>query len=74
MEISREGFHWVIFYDFKSGLKQKQCIDRLKAAFGNEVPSEATIYNWYVEFKCGRHLVSDEPEVAVRDMLKQIVM
>lgn len=60
MEISREGFRWMIFYDIKCGLTQKQCIERLQLAFGNEAPANSTIYNWFAEFKRGRASVSDE--------------
>lgn len=60
MEISREGFRWMILYDFRFGLTQQECFEKLRATFGDEVPSKATIYNWYAEFKRGRSSVSDE--------------
>lgn len=52
--------HAIIFYDFKSGLNQQQCIDRLNSAFGNEAPSKTTVYDWFSEFNRGRNSLSDE--------------
>ncbi|KYN31795.1 Calcitonin-like peptide type 1 receptor [Trachymyrmex septentrionalis] len=50
MEISRENFRAMIFYDYKCNLTPKQCIDRLHLAFGDEAPSNRTVYNWFAEF------------------------
>lgn len=60
MEITREGFRWMIFYDFKKGLTPQQCVESLRSTFGNEAPSEKTVYNWFAEFRRGRTSVSDE--------------
>jgi len=60
MKITREHFRAMIFYDFKCGLNQKQCIDRLRSAFGNKTPSKTTVYDWFAEFKRGRESLSDE--------------
>ncbi|KAF8774482.1 hypothetical protein HNY73_017028 [Argiope bruennichi] len=32
----------------------------LRETFGNEAPTEKTIYNWFAEFRRGRASVSDE--------------
>lgn len=61
MELSRENFRAMIFYDFRVGLSQQQCIDRLKTAFGDEAPSKTRVYEWYKEFKHGRSSLKDEP-------------
>lgn len=61
MELSREHFRAMIFYDFRVGLTQQQCIDRLKSAFGDEAPSRSSVFSWYNEFKRGRHSLKDEP-------------
>lgn len=54
MELNREHFRTMIFYDFKSNLTPKQCRARLRIAFGDAAaPSNATIYNWFAEFKRG---------------------
>ncbi|KAG5347244.1 SETMR methyltransferase, partial [Acromyrmex charruanus] len=59
MEISRENFR-AIFYDYKCNLTPKQCIDRLHLAFGDEAPSNRTVYNWFAEFHRGRTFLCDE--------------
>ena len=58
MEILRENFRAMIFYDYN--LTRKQCIDRLHLAFGDEAPSNRTIYNWFAEFQRGCTFLSDE--------------
>lgn len=64
MELSKENFRALIFYDFKCGLNENQCMERLTLAFGDEKPSRATIYRWFAEFKRGRVTVTDEPREA----------
>lgn len=74
----------MIFYDFKSSLTPKQCIERLRSAFGDEAPSQTTVYRWHAEFNRSRTTLSDEPREgrpatavtpanidAVRELLKQ---
>lgn len=51
----------MIFYDFRAGLNQQECFNRIKGAFGDDAPSIRTIYSWFAEFKRGRARVSDEP-------------
>ena len=58
MEISRENFLSMIFY--KCNLTPKQCIDRLHLAFGDEAPSNRTVYNWFAELQRGRIFLNDE--------------
>ncbi|KAG5329014.1 SETMR methyltransferase, partial [Acromyrmex heyeri] len=58
MEISRENFRAMIFYDYKCNLTPKQCIDRLY--FGDEAPSNRTVYNWFAEFQCGHTFFCNE--------------
>jgi len=60
MEISRENFRTMIFYDYKCNLTPKQCIDRLHLAFGDEAPSNRTVYNWFAEFQRGCTFLSNE--------------
>lgn len=60
MDLNREHFRAMIFYDFRSNSTQQQCMERLVAAFGDEAPSKTTIYRWYKEFKSGRNSLSDE--------------
>ena len=61
MELQRTQWRAMIFYDFKSGLNQKQSLERLQAAFGNEAPSRTTVYNWFAEFRRGRNSLEDDP-------------
>ncbi|EGI62252.1 FLJ37770-like protein [Acromyrmex echinatior] len=60
MEILRENFRAMIFYNYKYNLTSKQCIDRLHLVFGNEVPSNRMVYNWFAEFQRGRTFLCDE--------------
>ena len=61
MELSRENFRAMIFYDFRVGLSQQECIDRLKKGFGDKAPSKTRVYEWYKVFKFGRTSLKDEP-------------
>ena len=60
MEISRENFQAMIFYDYKCNLTPKQCIGRLHLPFGDEAPFNRTVYNWFTEFQHGHTFLSDE--------------
>jgi histone-lysine N-methyltransferase SETMAR len=61
MELNRQHFRAFIYYDFKSGLSQQQCLERLQSAFPDSAPSRATILNWFSEFKRGRATLEDGP-------------
>lgn len=61
MDLSREHFRAMIFYDFKVGLSVKECLERLRSAFGDSSPSQSTVYEWYSEFRRGRKSLEDEP-------------
>ena len=60
MELNREHFRAIIFYNFRRGLTQQQCIDEVNLSFGDETPSRSSIYRWYGEFNRGRSLRQDE--------------
>ena len=60
MDLQREHFRAMIYYDFRSNLTQRQCMERLFAAFGDEAPTKTTIYRWFQEFKSGRSSLSDD--------------
>lgn len=60
MEISREQFRVIIYYDFKYGLNEDECLERLDQAFGSKHASRATVHRWYLEFKRGGTSVKDE--------------
>ena len=62
----------MIFYDFKSNLKEAQSLERLTQAFGDLAPSRATGFNWFVKFRRSRTSFEDEersgrPVVAVTE-------
>ena len=47
MELNREHFRAIIFYNFQRGLTQQQCMDELKSLYGDEAPTYSTVKNWY---------------------------
>ena len=61
MDLTHENFRAMIFYDFRVGLTQQECFNRLKFGFGDAAPSLGNVYKWYNEFKRGRHYLKDEP-------------
>lgn len=84
MDLTRENFRAMIFYDFRAGLSQQECLNRLQLAFGDEAPSKTSVYDWYNEFKRGRRSLKDEPHTgrpksaiiqenidAVRELIKE---
>ena len=60
MELNREHFREIIFFNFRRGLTQQQCIDELNSIFGNEPPSWTSVYRWYCEFNWVRISFQDE--------------
>ena len=44
MELNREHFCAIIFYNFQRGLTQQQYIDELNSIFGDEAPSRTSVY------------------------------
>ena len=60
MELNREHFRAIIFYNFRRGLTQQQCMDRLNSIFGDEAPSRTSVYRWYSEFNRCRSSLQDE--------------
>ena len=54
MELTREHFRTMIYYDFKDGLSQQNCFESLTICFGDQAPSRTTVYDWYGNFKRGR--------------------
>lgn len=60
MNLTRENFRVMIFYDFRCHLSQQESYDRLLLDFHDEAPSRATVYNWFNEFKRGRTNLTDD--------------
>lgn len=48
MELGREHFPAMIFYDFQSGLSENQCLERLRACL-IEVLLRVQPYRWFSE-------------------------
>ncbi|CAH1969142.1 unnamed protein product [Acanthoscelides obtectus] len=64
MELNREHFRSIIYYNFQRQLSQQECLTKLLSVFGNEARHQSTISRWYGEFKRGRVSLSDDPRVA----------
>ena len=62
MELTREYFRAIIFYNFKAGLNQEECVQWLQLAFGDESPARATVFRWFKEFSRGRNFLQDEEQ------------
>ncbi|KYQ51169.1 Histone-lysine N-methyltransferase SETMAR [Trachymyrmex zeteki] len=60
MELTRENFRAMIYYDFQCGLSRQECIDQLTSTFGDKAPSFATVKRWYNKFNRGRRSLTDE--------------
>ncbi|CAH1959025.1 unnamed protein product [Acanthoscelides obtectus] len=54
MELNREHFRTIIYYNFQRQLSQQECLAELLSS---------TISRWYGEFKGGRVSLSDDPRV-----------
>ena len=60
MELNRERFRAIIFYNFRRELTQQQCIDELNSIYGDEAPSRTSVYRWYGELNRGHSSFQDE--------------
>ena len=60
MELNREHFRAIIFYNFRCGLTQQQCIEELNSILGDEAPSRTSIYRGCGKFNRGRSSLQDE--------------
>ncbi|GBP09330.1 Putative uncharacterized protein FLJ37770 [Eumeta japonica] len=62
MNLTRDNFRAIVFYDFCCHLSQKESCKRLRLAFHNEASPLVTSYNWFNEFKSGRTNLTDDRE------------
>ena len=60
MELTREHFRSIIFYNFRGGLSRQECIDEPKSLFGDKALSYSTVKSWFNSFNCGRRSLKDE--------------
>ncbi|GFU65041.1 histone-lysine N-methyltransferase SETMAR [Trichonephila clavipes] len=65
MELTREHYRFLIFYDFKAGLNQEGCVQRRQLAFGDESPCHATVFRWFKEFCSGHNSLQDEEHTKI---------
>ncbi|CAH2007674.1 unnamed protein product [Acanthoscelides obtectus] len=63
IELNREHFRAIIYYNFQRQLSQQECLAELLSVFGNEAPHQSTISRWYEEFK-HRHVTYREIEAS----------
>ncbi|CAH1982766.1 unnamed protein product [Acanthoscelides obtectus] len=63
MELNREHFCAIMYYNFQRQLLQQECLAELLSVFGNEATHQSTISRWYGEFKRGPVSLSDDPRV-----------
>lgn len=59
--ITRDQVHCCLLYDFRSGVKPNESFKKLCEAFGENVISQRTVYNWFNKFKQGKYNLKDEP-------------
>ncbi|CAH1966028.1 unnamed protein product [Acanthoscelides obtectus] len=65
MELNREHFRAIIYYNFQRKSSQPEYLAELLPVFGNKAPHQSTISRWYGELKPGRVSLSDDPRVGV---------
>ena len=59
-KVSKELIRHSILYDFRAGLKAAESHHRLCQAFGQDVVSHQTVFNWYHRFRSGNYSIEDE--------------
>ena len=60
MELTRENFRALIYYNFRRRLLKQEYIDQLISTCGDKFPFYATVKRWYNEFNRGRHSLTDQ--------------
>ncbi|KZC14516.1 Lachesin [Dufourea novaeangliae] len=53
MDVNREHFRGMIYYDFRRGISAQECIDQHNSTFGDDTPHRATAFRWFKEFNRG---------------------
>ncbi|CAH1968193.1 unnamed protein product [Acanthoscelides obtectus] len=67
MELNREHFRAIIYYNFERQLSQQECLAGLLSIFGNEAPHQSTISRWYGEFKLTQENVNAVLKLIIED-------
>lgn len=60
MELNRERKRSIIFYNYRRGLSQQECMEKFYSIFSDEAPSRTSVYRWFGEFKRDRSSLQDE--------------
>ena len=60
IDLNREQFWEIIYYNWKRGLTYDQCFDQMSTALGHNCVSKATVSLWYREFRRGRESLEDQ--------------
>lgn len=61
MELTKQNFRTMIYYDFSQGVSAGECIQKLNSTFGKAAPKKSSVYNWYNHFSRGKMSFEDEP-------------
>ena len=61
MELERRDYRAMIYYDFRRGLSQEECLKQFLETFSDAAPSRATFFRWFAEFRRGRESLQDDP-------------
>ena len=61
MELERRDYRAMIYYDFRRGLSQEECLKQLLETFSDAAPSRATVFRCFAEFRRGRESLQDDP-------------
>ena len=73
VDLSRRDFRAMVCYDYCQGNSFQERFESLKLCFGDQSPSEATIFRWFRQFtsrartledddRCGRTATTNTPE------------
>ena len=49
MELERRDYRAMIYYDFRRGLSQEECLKQLLETFSDAAPSRAIVFRWFAE-------------------------
>ncbi|CAH2010405.1 unnamed protein product [Acanthoscelides obtectus] len=68
MELNREHFRAIIYYDFQRQLSQQECLAELQSVFGNEAPHQSTITLTQENVDAVRKLIIEDRHVTYREI------
>ncbi|CAH1998540.1 unnamed protein product [Acanthoscelides obtectus] len=74
MELNREHFRIIIYYNFQRQLSQQECLAELLSVFGNEAPHHSTISLTQENFDAVRKLIIEDRHVTYRETSIQKIL